>query len=272
MDVLLIEDEMPAAEGLKNLLHRCDPRLRVVAHLDSVEEAVRWFRQNPAPGLVLLDVQLADGLCFEIFQQVTIECPIVFTTAYDAYALQAFQVLSIDYLLKPIGLPELRRALHKLNQLTASSGSSAAAAEAVAEAPPRPAPAPDLTQLAGLFEQLRTRYKSRFLVRWNGRMQFRHADEVAYFYADGHAVHLVGTDGRSCLIDHTLDELEDLLDPHLFFRLSRKFAVRLTAVRDIRPYPGSRLRLQLHPPPATDAADVLVSRERVAAFKAWLDQ
>ncbi len=256
MNVLIIEDEAPAAEGLRDLLRRCDPGLRVVARLDSVEETVRWLRQHPAPELVLLDVQLADGLCFEIFPQVPIACPIIFTTAYDDYALQAFQVLSIDYLLKPIGLPDLQRALHKLRQLGG---------------PPAGDPAPpDLTQLAGLFEQLRTRYKSRFLVRWNGRMQFRAADEVAYFCAEGHAVCLVSTDGRRCPVDYTLEDLEELLDPHLFFRLSRQFTVRLTAVRDIRPYPGSRLRVLLDPP--APASDVVVSRERVAAFKAWLDQ
>lgn len=263
MNVLIIEDEAPAADGLRDLLRRCDPDLRVIAHLDSVEETVRWLRQNPAPELVLLDVQLADGLCFEIFPQVPIACPIIFTTAYDDYALQAFQVLSIDYLLKPIGLPDLQRALHKLRQLGGPPGPPAGDA---ASAPATT----DLTQLAGLFEQLRTRYKSRFLVRWNGRMQFRAADEVAYFCADGHAVCLVSTDGRRCPVDYTLEDLEELLDPHLFFRLNRKFTVRLTAVRDIRPYPGSRLRVLLDPPAA--APDVVVSRERVAAFKAWLDQ
>ena len=262
MNVLIIEDEAPAAEGLCDLLRRCDPGLRVVARLDSVEETVRWLRQHPAPELVLLDVQLADGLCFEIFPQVPIACPIIFTTAYDNYALQAFQVLSIDYLLKPIGLPDLQRALHKLHQL----GSTPAPPASGTAAPP------DLTQLAGLFEQLRTRYKSRFLVRWNGRMQFRAADEVAYFCAEGHAVCLVSTDGRRCPVDYTLEDLEELLDPHLFFRLSRKSTVRLTAVRDIRPYPGSRLRVLLDPPVPAAAADVVVSRERVAAFKAWLDQ
>ena len=272
MDVLLIEDEAPAAEGLIRLLHRANPALRVVGQLDSVEETVRWLAHHPPPALVLLDVQLADGLCFEIFAQTTIPCPIIFTTAYDTYALQAFQVLSIDYLLKPIALPDLQRALGKWQWLRTRGDEARPAGVGAGPAhAPAPAPGPDLAQLAGLFEQLRTRYKSRFLVRWNGRMQFRPADEIAYFHAEGHAVYLVSTDGRSCLVDYTLDQLDELLDPHLFFRPSRKFTVRLTAVRDIRPYPGSRLRLLLEPLTAA-AAEVLVSRERVAAFKVWLDQ
>ena len=257
MTVLLIEDEAPAADGLVALLGRCDPTIEVVGRLDSVAEAVRWFRAQPPPELVLLDVQLADGLCFEIFEQVAVRCPVVFTTAYDAYALQAFRVLSVDYLLKPLALSDVQRALDKLRQLSGPVPPLAA-----------PAPGPDLRQLAAVFERLRHPYKSRFLVRWNGRMQFRATDEVAYFHAAGHAVRLVGTDGRACLVDYSLDELEPLLDPHEFFRLNRCFTVRLAAVRDVRPYPGSRLRLHLLPPPDTE---VIVSRERVAAFKAWLD-
>lgn len=270
MNVLLIEDEAPAADGLVALLGRCDPAIRVVGRLDSVAEAVRWFRHEPAPDLVLLDVQLADGLCFDIFPQAAVPCPVVFTTAYDAYALQAFQVLSVDYLLKPIALSDLQRALHKLRQLAEAATGGALLAGATAVPAPSAPPA-DLAQLAALFERLRHPYKSRFLVRWNGRMQFRPADDVAYFCADGHAVSLVGTDGRACLVDYSLDELEPLLDPHVFFRLNRKYTVRLSAVRDVRPYPGSRLRVQLHPAPAAGGADVVVSRERVAAFKAWLD-
>jgi len=277
MTVLLIEDEAPAADGLVALLRRCDPTIDVVGRLDAVAEAVRWFQTQPAPDLVLLDVQLADGLCFEIFEQVTVRCPVIFTTAYDAYALQAFQVLSVDYLLKPLALSDVRRALDKLRLLSGPAAPLVAAAAAPLavgpSAPPAllaapPAPLPDLSQLAGLFERLRRPYKTRFLVRWNGRMQYRATDEVAYFHAEGHAVRLVGPDGRACLVDYSLDELEPLLDPHEFFRLSRRFTVRLSAVREVRPYPGSRLRLQLAPPPDTE---VLVSRERVAAFKAWLD-
>ena len=254
MDVVLIEDEAVAADGLVALLARYDPRIRVIERLDSVEDAVLWFTRNPPPRLVLLDVQLADGLCFDIFPQVSIRCPIIFTTAYDQYAIQAFQVTSIDYLLKPIAYTDLHRALEKLRLLTTQYS---------------PAPAIDLQQLVQVFQQMQTSYKTRFLARYNDRIQFKSTEEIAFFCADGKFVHLMGLDQRRFFIDYTLEQLEDLLDPHQFFRLSRKYIVRLVAVKEIRTYAGGRLRILLLPAPLTE---VIVSRERVAEFKAWLDQ
>ena len=256
MDVVLIEDEAVAAEGLVALLGRYDPAIRVVERLDSVEDAVQWFRTNPPPRLVLLDVQLADGLCFDIFPQVSIRCPIIFTTAYDQYAIQAFQVTSIDYLLKPIAFADLHRALEKLRLLTTEFG-------------PAPAPEFDFRGLATVFQQLQKPYKTRFLARCNDRIQFKTTAEIAYFYADGKFVYLVGLDQRRFLVDYTLEQLETLLDPRQFFRLNRKYCVSLAAVKDIRTYAGSRLRVLLLPSPLTE---VITSRERVAEFKAWLDQ
>jgi DNA-binding LytR/AlgR family response regulator len=256
MDVVLIEDEAVAAEGLVALLARYDPSIRVIERLDSVEDAVVWFAQNPPPRLVLLDVQLADGLCFDIFPQVSIRCPIIFTTAYDQYAIQAFQVTSIDYLLKPIAYADLHRALEKLRLLTAPADSL-------------PTPAVDLQQLVQVFQQMQTSYKTRFLARYNDRIQFKSTEEIAFFCADGKFVHLIGLDQRRFLIDYTLEQLEGLLDPRQFFRLSRKYIVRLAAVKEIRTYAGGRLRVLLLPEPLTE---VIISRERVAEFKAWLDQ
>ncbi|MBD2770158.1 response regulator transcription factor [Hymenobacter sp. BT664] len=257
MDVVLIEDEPTAADGLVALLQRYDPAIRVVERLDSVEEAVHWFTHHPPPRLVLLDVQLADGLCFDIFPQVSIRCPIIFTTAYDQYAIQAFQVSSIDYLLKPIAYADLHRALEKLRLLTTAYA-------------PEPAPPPEvnLRQLTEVFQQLQKPYKTRFLARNNDRLQFKLAEEIAYFCADGKFVHLVGLDQRRFLVDYTLEQLETLLDPRQFFRLNRKYLVSLAAVKDIRTYTGSRLRVLLLPVPYTE---VIISRERVAEFKAWLD-
>ncbi|WP_310393905.1 LytTR family DNA-binding domain-containing protein [Hymenobacter sp.] len=253
MDVVLIEDEAVAAEGLVALLARYDPAIRVVERLDSVEDAVQWFANNPPPRLVLLDVQLADGLCFDIFPQVAIRCPIIFTTAYDQYAIQAFQVTSIDYLLKPIAYADLHRALEKLRLLTTEYA---------------PAPEVDFRQLAAVFQQFREPYKTRFLARCNDRLQFKTTEEIAYFCADGKFVYLVGLDRRRFLVDYTLEQLEALLDPRQFFRLNRKYVVSLAAVHDIRTYAGSRLRVLLQPAPY---AEVITSRERVAEFKAWLD-
>ncbi|HEX8659485.1 MAG TPA: LytTR family DNA-binding domain-containing protein [Hymenobacter sp.] len=255
MDVVLIEDEAVAAEGLVALLNRYDPSIRVIERLDSVEEAVHWFTHHPPPRLVLLDVQLADGLCFDIFPQVSIRCPIIFTTAYDQYAIQAFQVTSIDYLLKPIAYADLHRALEKLRLLTTGYA-------------PTPAPEVNLHQLTEVFQQLQKPYKTRFLARNNDRLQFKLTEEIAYFCADGKFVHLVGLDQRRFLVDYTLEQLENLLDPRQFFRLNRKHLVSLAAVKDIRTYAGSRLRVLLLPQPCTE---VIISRERVAEFKAWLD-
>ncbi|SNC60909.1 two component transcriptional regulator, LytTR family [Hymenobacter gelipurpurascens] len=253
MDVVLIEDEAVAADGLVALLARYDPGIRVVERLDSVEDAVQWFAGNPPPHLTLLDVQLADGLCFDIFPKVSIHCPIIFTTAYDQYALQAFQVTSIDYLLKPIAYPDLHRALDKLRRLTTEY------------APPSEV---SLRQLATVFHQFQKPYKTRFLARCNDRIQFKTTEEIACFCADGKFVYLIGLDQRRFLVDYTLEQLETLLDPSQFFRLNRKYLVSLAAVKDIRTHSGSRLRVLLQPAPFTE---VIISRERVAEFKAWLD-
>ncbi|OGX82855.1 DNA-binding response regulator [Hymenobacter coccineus] len=253
MEVVLIEDEATAADGLVNLLHRYSEDIQVVGRLDSVEDAVHWFAHNPPPRLALLDIQLADGLCFDIFPQVAIRCPIIFTTAYDQYAFQAFQVTSIDYLLKPIAYADLHRALEKLRLLTTEYA---------------PVPEGSLRQLADVFQQIQKPYKTRFLARNNDRLQFKVTEEIAYFCADGKFVHLVGLDQHRFLVDYTLEQLENLLDPRQFFRLNRKYLVSLAAVKDIRTYAGSRLRVQLLPLPLTE---VIISRERVAEFKTWLD-
>lgn len=253
MEVVLIEDEAIAADGLVNLLRRYDEDIQVVGRLDSVEDAVHWFANNPPPRLTLLDIQLADGLCFDIFTQVDIRCPVIFTTAYDQYAFQAFQVTSIDYLLKPIAYADLHRALEKLRLLTTEYA---------------PAPEVNLRQLADVFQQIQKPYKTRFLARNNDRLQFKVTEEIAYFCADGKFVHLVGLDQHRFLVDYTLEQLEGLLDPRQFFRLNRRYLVSLAAVKDIRTYAGSRLRVLLLPTPLTE---VIISRERVAEFKTWLD-
>jgi DNA-binding LytR/AlgR family response regulator len=254
MEVLIIEDEQLAAERLANLLKKFDPAIQIVGQLDSVEESVEWLRTRPAPQLLMMDIRLSDGLSFDIFRQATISSPIIFTTAYDQYAIQAFKVTSIDYLLKPIAYPELCRAMEKLRLLT---GDAHASREA------------ELLKLTEAFSRLHKTYKSRFLVRYGDRLQFRNAEEVAYFYADGKVVYLVTHDNRRFIVDYTLEQLEELLDPRVFYRVNRKFTAQIGSVRDIRSYHGSRLKLQLNPVADTE---VLVSRERVADFKAWLDQ
>jgi len=251
MEVLIIEDEQLVAERLVALLKKHDPAIEIVGQLDTVEESIEWLNTHPTPQLVMMDIRLSDGLSFDIFNQATISSPIIFTTAYDQYAIQAFKVNSIDYLLKPIAYSDLSRAMEKLQLLTNTPGQG------------------EIRKLAEAFSRMHKSYKSRFLVRFGDRLQSRSAEEVAYFYADGKVVYLVANDNRRFIIDYTLEQLEELLDPRVFYRVNRKFTARIGAVKEIRSYQGSRLKLQLSPAADTE---VLVSREKVADSKAWLDQ
>jgi DNA-binding LytR/AlgR family response regulator len=251
MNVLIIEDEAPAASWLADLLLKYNGGIRVLETVGSVEDAIRWFLNNPAPDLVLMDVHLSDGNGFHIFDAVQVHSPIIFTTAHQQYALQAFRVNSIDYVLKPVTFGRLAQALQKLQLWTEGPVQVRSVA-----LPPIPAGVPNA-------------YKSRFLVRFGDRLQFKSAAEVAYFWADGKTAYLVAADGRRYIVDYTLEELEYLLDPHYFYRLSRKVLARIEAVKDIKAYPGGRLKVQLLPPPE---GEVVVSRERVPDFKEWLDK
>ncbi|MBD0259476.1 MAG: response regulator transcription factor [Cytophagales bacterium] len=253
MNVLIIEDEAPAASWLADLLLKYNGGICVLETLGSVEDAIRWFLNNPAPDLVLMDVHLSDGNGFRIFDAVQVHCPIIFTTAHQQYALQAFRVNSIDYLLKPVTFGRLAQALQKWQLWT--DGTFPVPVR-------RPAPSTPLTPLPNV-------YKSRFLVRFGDRIQFKSAAEVAYFWADGKITYLVAGDGRRYIVDYTLEELEHLLDPHYFYRLSRKVLARIEAVKDIKAYPGGRLKVQLLP---ASEGEVVVSRERVPDFKGWLDK
>lgn len=258
MNVLIIEDEPLAAERLTELLHQYDNRIRVMERLDSVEDSVQWLRANPAPDLILLDIHLSDGLSFSIFSHVNVRCPIIFTTAYDQYAIQAFRVNSVDYLLKPVSYDNLVQALQKWQTLSV-------------EYPPSSAPAElpvDWQKLAELVQQARPSYKTRFLIRFGDHIQYKNTSDIAYFYAEGKTVYLVAAENRRFIVDYTLEELEELLDPQKFFRLNRKIITQIHSVRDVKAYLGGRLKVLLLPAIEVEA---IVSRERVADFKAWLD-
>ena len=252
MNVLIIEDEAAAATWLTDLLLKYNGGITVLETLDSVGDAIYWFLHNPAPDLVLMDVHLSDGNGFRIFDAVQVRSPIIFTTAHQQYALQAFRVNSVDYLLKPVTFGRLAQALQKWQLWTEGAF---------------PAPVHNLSPTAVAVPA--NAYKSRFLVRFGDRIQFKSTTEIAYFWADGKITYLVASDGRRYIVDYTLEELEHLLDPHYFYRLSRKVMARIEAVKEIKAYPGGRLKVQLLPPPD---GEVLVSRERVPDFKGWLDQ
>jgi DNA-binding LytR/AlgR family response regulator len=254
MRVVIIEDEPLAADRLGYLMKEYDPSVEIIACLGSVEEAVEYFRTRPHPDLLLVDIELGDGVSFSIFSQVRIDCPVIFTTAYDQYAIEAFRLFSIDYLLKPVTGEGLARAMQKLRSLSSGFGGFT----------------PGLTDaIRNLHHHSGRAYRSRFLVRTGSRMCFVEAAQVAYFLSEGKSVFLVSRDGSRYPLDITLEKLQEELDPREFFRLNRGIICSIHAIREIKTYFNSRLKISLHAGGQSDEA--IVSRERVTAFKAWAD-
>lgn len=251
MDVLIIEDELLAAERLQMLIKNYDPSINVVASLESIEESVQWFSTRPAPDLVFADIHLSDGHCFEIFKKINFQKPVIFTTAFDNYALDAFQLFSIDYILKPVTAEALASAINKYRFITNLA----------------------VTNYSLLSDQVKenftSRYKNRFLAKVGQRSFFIKAADVAYFMADNKIVYLVDNDGNRFIINYTMEKLEPLLDPHDFFRLNRKVIVHSNAIDQVKPYFNNRLKIMLKNVKTDE--DLVISRERVTAFKTWAD-
>lgn len=250
--IVIIEDETPAANRLKKLVSAVG-EIEILATLDSIEEAVEWFKTNPAPDLAFFDIQLADGKSFSIFEKVAVSCPVIFTTAFDEYAIQAFKVNSIDYLLKPVDEAELKAAWDKFMSL--SSLGSAENYNALNE------------QLKALLKA--KSFKSRFLIKSGEQFKFINSEKAAYFFSDGGNTFLVDSDGTQHLLDEKLETLESQLDPEVFHRISRKFIVSCNSISKISSYFNNRLILELTP---LSAQEIIVSRERVSQFKSWLDK
>ena len=250
MRLLLIEDENPAAQRLQGLLAKQLPTAEIMAVLDSVEATVEWWHaQTVLPDLLFVDIQLADGLSFEVFETIDIRKPVIFTTAYDQYAIKAFEVNSLDYLLKPIDPEGLARALQKFQEREAA------------------APLPDLQ---ALVQALKPRqHRERFLLKSGEQYRQVAVKDVAYFMAAGGLVLLYTHEGRYFPLDQTLDQLEEEVDSTHFFRLNRKFLVRAEAIAAIHSYFNHRLKLDLQP---VCTEEVIVARDRVPAFKRWLDR
>lgn len=246
MKVLLIEDEIPAARQLTKLLNAVRPNLQILEALDSVESAVRWLRTFPAPDLVFMDIQIADGLSFDIFRQTEVKSPVIFTTAFDHYAVQAFKVNAVDYLLKPVDPEDLSRALDKFENQ-------------------RVTPAINYEAMAHFFQN--DKYKDRFLVKNAQHFTFVQTTDIAFFRSADGLTQAFCHNGKKHFIDHTLEELERLLDPKEFFRISRNMTLRLTAIQKIHPHLNGRLKIETSP---SAPEDVLVSRERAGEFKTWL--
>ncbi|HEX8426587.1 LytTR family DNA-binding domain-containing protein [Hymenobacter sp.] len=260
MTVLLLEDEYPAAERLQRLLLEATPEAQVLAVLDSVAGALHWLASHPAPNLILSDIQLADGLSLEVFEQAVVRSPVIFTTAYDAYAIRAFKANSIDYLLKPVKLVELQAALTKLREWRSPAAQHSP--EATDDTARR------LERLLDSLPRPDRQYKTRFLVRSGEQLLPLAVNQIAWFQSRHETTTLVATDGRRYVVEYTLEQLEGLLDPRQFFRLNRQFIAQLPAVQRLHPHFNGKLLLDLHPAPGEE---VLVSREKASAVKQWLE-
>jgi two-component system, LytTR family, response regulator LytT len=258
MNILIIEDEELAVKKLQKTLAAVDDTAIVVGTADSIKTAVDWLRDNPQPDLILMDIELADGQSFEIFNLVEVKSPVIFTTSYDEYALKAFKVNSIDYLLKPVQQEELTVALNKYKQLKG--------AYVTKELPA------DGFNLDNLVKELQQKlqpkeYRKRFLVKQGQKLVSVDIDEIAYFFSDGRLNFFKTTDNRKFVLDYTMDELEEMLNPLTYFRISRSFYVSISSVDKIDDYFGNRLILGLKP---TVDKEALVSREKVTDFKKWM--
>lgn len=256
MKVLIVEDELMAAERLGDLLIKIDPTVVVAGHCDSVKKTVQWFQLNKPPDLLFLDVQLGDGLSFEIFEQVEVECPVIFTTAYDQYAIEAFKLNSIAYLLKPVKIEELTASLEKFKASPYFAGGINLIRE-------------QQYALEKVQQLLTKQYKKRFLIKSGTHIRSIPVEEILYFYSMEKATFAKTVAGRTFLFDHSLEQLETLLDPMLFFRINRKYIISVTAIADMITISNYRLRLVLK---NCDDQDVFVSRERMQEFKGWLDK
>jgi DNA-binding LytR/AlgR family response regulator len=250
--ILIIEDEPEAADRLRTLVTELLPVATVMASLDSVVTAVRWLKSNPPPDLVFMDIQLADALSFEIFTQVDVTAPVIFTTAYNEYALKAFKVNSIDYILKPLDKEDLRASLKKLDRLKGSTERDKM-----------------LESISMAMQSLTKRYKERFVLKVGEHLRSVEVDEILFFFSLEKTTFAQTADGRKHILDFTMDQLESVLDPAKFFRISRKYIVSLKSINDMISHVNSRLRLVLK---TSDDHDIIVARERVQEFREWLDK
>jgi two-component system LytT family response regulator len=253
MNVLIIEDEPQAAKRMETLMKELEPSVNIVGKIDSVKKAVQWISDNPPPDLILMDIQLADGISFSIFEKCHVQSPVIFTTAYDEYALKAFKVNSIDYILKPVDKDELSAALRKFKNMKRT--------------------APDtkllLDNIGQAVQMLTKRYKSRFMIKVGEHLKTIETTSLLYFYSQDKATFCYTVDNRSLILDYTLEQLEEMTDPAIFFRVNRKYLVSATAITDIISYTNSRLKLKLK---GSQDDDIIVARERVQDFKEWLDR
>jgi DNA-binding LytR/AlgR family response regulator len=252
MQVIIIEDEIPAAHRLTRMLQRIDADIGIVKVLDSVEASVKYLPSAGHIDLIFMDIQLADGLSFSIFPQINLVTPVIFTTAFDQYALKAFKVNSVDYLLKPIEESELVQAIEKFRQVYPKKDEGLSRR---------------IEKLVG--EMATAKYRERLLIRRGRQLHYLKTEATAYYFADGKLCYAFDFSGNRYMVDNNLNQLEELLAPNQFFRINRHLLVNIESVGKIHTWLGGRLKLELQPPMNEDT---VVSRERVNGFKDWLGQ
>ena len=249
MNILLIEDEEPAAKRLQKMILEIEPEAKISDNIVSIVSGIKWLKENETPDLIISDIQLADGLSFEIFKAADVHCPVIFTTAYDQYAIEAFRVNSIDYLLKPVKKEELAIAISKYKKLQQA------------------APTLNIEQLLKSIQPQTQDYKKRFVVRYGEHIKTIGIEDVAYFYTEDKINFLTTKENRRFTIDFNLDALESMLDPAAFFRINRQYIICIHSIAEMFAYSKSRVLIKLNPPAKHET---VVSTERSADFKLWL--
>ena len=251
MNLLIIENEKPASDRLVRILNKIDKSINILDVIETVEEAINRLQEKPQPDLILMDIQLDDGLCFEIFEIINVDTPVIFTTAYDEYTLKAFKVNSVDYLLKPIEEESLKSALDKFKKLYADKD-------------------PFKRDFKQLLHEFRNQYKSRFLIKIGNKFRSLSTREISHFHICERSVFLTDNQGKDYGVDYSLEQLQSILDPRKFFRINRECIVNIDAITLMYSYSSSRLQLTLKNKEKSEL--FVVSRDKVALFKRWVDR
>ena len=253
MKVLVIEDEQPASQKLVRLIKKIDASIEIVNIIESVEASINWLLTHTHPELIFMDIQLADGLSFDIFEQVQIKTPVIFTTAYDQYAIKAFKNNGIDYLLKPINIKELKESIDKFKELYQHKEINN----------------PDFLSLIEVFKNKSESYKKRFTINVGSKIKIINTDDIAYFYSTNKAVFLRTINNKDYDVDYSLNKLENILDPEIFFRINRKYIIRIQSIDELITLSKSRLLVKLNPPVTED---IIITYQRSGALKKWLNR
>lgn len=252
MKLLILEDETLASDRIEKLLKEIDNSHEILAIIKSLDEGRKWFSKNESPDLIISDIRLLDGLSFELFKELKIEIPVIFTTAYDQYAIKAFEVNSVDYLLKPIQKEKLAEAIRKHKERTQEGKFPA-----------------DFEGLYDIIQKQKQSYKSRFLIKVGQKILAVPVEKIAYFYSQNKLTYVVTKEGKKLPADQTLETLEDQLNPKQFFRANRQFIVSFESIAEIHPYFKGRLKIEVSP---SSDMEIVISSDKTPEFKAWLDQ